>query len=200
MKEPTRHHHGNLKQALLDYAMQAAGEGELESLSLRKASRDLGVSPGAAYRHFADRDSLMRTVAQNGFDMLAERFEGALPFNSDASDEDDARRRFVGLASAYVTFSQEHPSLWRLMFGPYGLSPRSATARPSTYDWLGKSLHELAKFGVIHTPDAPAQFFAWTAIHGLSDLMHSPAVSDRNTSSIVHSHCCFILDAMPPTG
>ncbi|MEO1066477.1 MAG: TetR/AcrR family transcriptional regulator [Pseudomonadota bacterium] len=197
-KEPSQHHHGNLKQALIDYALKAARDGALEELSLRKASRDLGVSTGAAYRHFNDRDSLLQTVAQRGFDMLADQFEATLPFNSRAKDRAEARNRFTGLATAYLRFSQDHTNLWRLMFGPYGLVPQSESNRPSTYDWLGKSLQELAQFGLIRTPDRSAQFFAWTSIHGLSDLASSPAAASQLAEDLVSTHCAFMLNALAP--
>ncbi|MEM6694585.1 MAG: TetR/AcrR family transcriptional regulator [Pseudomonadota bacterium] len=196
-KTPSRHHHGNLKEALLAYALRAAESGALETLSLRKASRDLGVSPGAAYRHFADRDALMRKVAEIGFDMLAERFETALPFASTAATRADALSRFTNLARAYVAFSGDHPNLWRLMFGPFGLSPQQARAdRPSTYAWLAKSLDELAQFDVIDAPNAAAQFFVWSAIHGFSDLGASAALADQPRSQQVDQQCAFMIRAL----
>ncbi|MEL6467537.1 MAG: TetR/AcrR family transcriptional regulator [Pseudomonadota bacterium] len=195
-KTLSRHHHGNLKEALVEYALDAARAGVLNDLSLRQASRDLGVSPGAAYRHFKDRNSLMRHVAQRGFDELASRFEAAIPFASQAQTSGDARDRFLSLAHAYVAFSKDNPTLWRLMFGRFGLSSSSETARPSTYEWLSKSLVELAVFDVIRPPDGAAQFFAWSAIHGLSDLSSSPAVSFVDDKTVIEAHCEFILAAL----
>jgi AcrR family transcriptional regulator len=191
------HHHGNLKEALLGYAAQAARLGTLDDLSLRKASRDLGVSPGAAYRHFADRDALMSAVAQRGFDALADTFETVLPFASAPRDAADAKRRFHGLAAAYVDFARQNYGLWRLMFGPHGKAagPEDRT-RASTYDWLAKSLSELAQFGTIAPPGAAGQFFAWSSIHGLSDLQASPAVSAAELQDVVRSQCRFICAAL----
>ena len=197
VKTRSRHHHGNLKQALIDYALRAADNGALESLSLRKASRDLGVSTGAAYRHFVDRDALMRTVAETGFDRLAERFETAIPFDSVAADGAEARERFDRLARAYVAFARDNPNLWRLMFGPLGLSPSSGrTDRPSTYNWLGKSLHELSRFNIIDSAGSAAQFFAWSAIHGLADLVVSSYVTDEALDGLLEKQCQFMVRAM----
>ncbi|MEO0936539.1 MAG: TetR/AcrR family transcriptional regulator [Pseudomonadota bacterium] len=190
--------HGALKQALLDHAMQAARSGTLDDLSLRQVSRTLGVSAGAAYRHFADKDALMRRVAQLGFDQMADAFEAALPWASTAASAEEAIARFTGLARAYVRFAQENYGLWRLMFGPHGLPGTPAPeARPSTYDWLGKSLRELADQGVIAPPDAAAQFFAWTTIHGLSDLQASPAVTGTK-ADVTAAQCRLILAALRP--
>jgi AcrR family transcriptional regulator len=195
-KSPDAHHHGNLKEALVSYTLNAADEGVLNELSVRKAARDLGVSPGAAYRHFPDKDALIRTVAHRGFDALAERFEIAVPFSSKAECSDDARTRFVSLASEYVSFARSRPELWRLMFGPFGLTPNTHNARPSTYDWLAKILQELGAFGLIRKPNRIDQFFAWSAIHGLSDLQNSPALSDENHETVVLQQCDLILSAL----
>jgi AcrR family transcriptional regulator len=190
------HHHGNLKEALVSYTLSAADRGALSELSVRKAARDLGVSPGAAYRHFPDKDALMRTVAARGFDALADAFERAMPFGSQARTPEDARARFVRLALAYVEFARSRTELWRLMFGPMGLVPTPISDRPSTYDWLAKSLTELATFEIIAKPLPEHQFFAWSAIHGLSDLQNSPAIDGQSNRTSVERHCTLIICAL----
>ncbi|MEL6946960.1 MAG: TetR/AcrR family transcriptional regulator, partial [Pseudomonadota bacterium] len=83
-KPDNQHHHGNLRDAVIAFAFDAARNGTIETLSLRSVSRELGVSSGAVYRHFDDKDALLRQVAKTGFDLLAERFEAAMPFESEA--------------------------------------------------------------------------------------------------------------------
>lgn len=53
------YHHGNLREALLEASLEITREGGADALSLRDATRRAGVSPNAAYRHFADRDALL---------------------------------------------------------------------------------------------------------------------------------------------
>lgn len=195
-KPSDAHHHGNLKEALVSYTLSAADEGILSELSVRKAARDLGVSPGAAYRHFPDKDALMRTVAARGFDALADAFEKAVPFESTVQTADEARDRFTSLARAYTEFARTRTELWRLMFGPLGLAPTSTSDRPSTYDWLAKCLAEMAEFDIIGEPQAEHQFFAWSAIHGLSDLQSSPAIGGQPSETPVEQQCAFIIDAL----
>lgn len=190
------HHHGNLKEALVAYTIAAADRGALAELSLRKAARDLGVSPGAAYRHFPDKDALMRLVAERGFDALAQGFEAAIPYAAPARDAADARRRFVALATAYADFARSRKELWRLMFGPLGLGPARRDHRPSTYDWLAKSLEELAGFGLIAPPGAEERFFAWTVIHGLSDLQGAPAIAAQPRARLIEAQCARVIAAL----
>lgn len=82
------------------------------------------------------------------------------------------------------------------MFGPYGLISNNDRTRPSTYDWLGKSLAELAEKDVIAPVKPAAQFFAWSAIHGLSDSQASPAAASSPEGEIVEAQCAFILSAL----
>jgi len=195
-KPRNAHHHGNLKEALVSYTLSAADRGELADLSVRKAARDLGVSPGAAYRHFPDKDALMRTVAERGFDQLADVFENTVPFNTKAHDSEGARARFLSLAMAYTDFARSRTELWRLMFGPLGFTPISNGDRPSTYDWLGKCLDELAEFDEIAPLKAGHQFFAWSAIHGLSDLQRSSAITAQAGDDVVEHQCALIIAAL----
>ena len=167
--------HGQLRDAVIALAMAAARDGAIENLSMREISRRLGVSPGAIYRHFEDRDAILKTVAEAGFALLGERFQAAMPVGSSARDRADALARFQGLVLAYVTFARTHYGLWRLMFGPAGCKSRFRDpSRAPTYMWLGKSLAELEAFGRISTATAADQYFAWTAVHGFADLHSGP--------------------------
>jgi len=194
------HHHGSLRKAVIALAMEEARAGAIELLSMRDVSRRLGVSPAAVYRHFPDREAILRDVARAGFDLLADRFETAGPFASTAPDAAAALERYQALALAYVRFAREHYGLWRLMFGPYGRDPKAPKpVRPSTYDWLGKTLAELKAFGVITTATAEDQYLVWTAVHGLSDLQTSPAATQSASEISARRHSMLILRALGPT-
>ena len=198
-EKPSRraHHHGNLKEALVLYALGAAEEGAIEMLSLRAAARDLGVSPGAVYRHFADKEALMQELAARGFDMLAASFEAEVAFASAAKDAEDARSRLRALAAAYVDFASRYYGLWRLMFGPSGAQASARSSeRPDTYDWLGKVLQEMHEADLIAPLSREGQFFAWTAVHGLSDLQASPAIDVPDLAARVDAHCHAIERAL----
>lgn len=102
------YHHGDLKASLLASAMRMLEAGE--PFSMRAIARDVGVSPTAPYRHFADRDALESALAAQGLrDLKADLTEGReLP----ASLADLAE-----FAVAYVDFALRRPALFRLMFG-----------------------------------------------------------------------------------
>jgi AcrR family transcriptional regulator len=63
-----RYHHGDLRAALTDTAIELIGERGVREFSLAEASRRLGVAVSAPYAHFADRDDLLAAVADDGPD------------------------------------------------------------------------------------------------------------------------------------
>ncbi|MGI3170473.1 TetR/AcrR family transcriptional regulator [Pseudooceanicola sp. C21-150M6] len=202
------HHHGSLKADLVSYALSLARMGTIDDMSLRRAARDLNVSPAAVYRHFADKKALFEALALQGFDMLAEAFDTAAPLAFPPRTEEEARDRFMAIGAAYVGFATAHYGLWRLMFGPYGRGALPPDGRPNTYLWLSRALEDLHRTGVIRKPGPPEEQFTWSAIHGLSDLTAAmaaqgqdgavapSATAARPDDSQIRHHCALILRAL----
>jgi AcrR family transcriptional regulator len=104
------YHHGNLAPALIDAALKLVEQGGAEAISLRDLAQSLGVSRAAPYRHFADRDALLATVAARGFEDLVALYEAALTGPGDGP----ARLRAAG--RVFYDFATRRPGLYRLMF------------------------------------------------------------------------------------
>ncbi|MBX2799678.1 MAG: TetR/AcrR family transcriptional regulator [Myxococcales bacterium] len=102
-------HHGNLRAALLDAALQIVAEGDVAALTLRAVARRAGVSPGAPYHHFADKQALLVAVANDGFRQLG----AALDF-----EPTDPVCTFERRCAAYVRFALDHGAHYRVMFSP----------------------------------------------------------------------------------
>ena len=66
------YHHGDLKRALIDAALQLVTEKGPKGFTLSEAARLAGVSNAAPYRHFAGREDLLATIAVQGFEDLYE--------------------------------------------------------------------------------------------------------------------------------
>jgi AcrR family transcriptional regulator len=105
------YHHGNLREALVNAALDLIASKGPAGFTFAEAARQAGVSAAAPYRHFRDRDALMADVAKRGF----ERFEARL-----AAAWDEGRPTpLAGLermGHAYLGFAREEPAYFSAMF------------------------------------------------------------------------------------
>ena len=105
-----RYHHGDLRAALIDVAISLIAERGVREFSLAEASRRLGVTVAAPYRHFADRDDLLAAVGMRA----REEFAAALA--AEERDTDPPEQRLAALARAYVRFAGEQRPLFDTLF------------------------------------------------------------------------------------
>ena len=115
-KEP--YHHGDLRRALLDATLRLVEQHGPQGFTLRAAARAAGVSPGAPYHHFEDKDALLAAVGEEGFEMFGEALRQAA-----AAPAASPRMRAQNVGVAYVLFAIEHPTRFRVMVG-YGVQSR----------------------------------------------------------------------------
>src|SRR6201991_1418396 len=105
------YHHGNLKEALLQAALGLIAEKGPAGFTFADAARSAGVSPAAPYRHFRDRDELLSSIAQRGF----EQFEKIL-VSAWGDGRPDTITAFERLGRAYLTFARDEPAFYSAMF------------------------------------------------------------------------------------
>ena len=105
------YHHGNLKEALIDAALNLIAEKGPFGFTIAEAARSAGVSPGAPYRHYKDRDDLMGDIAKQGF----ARFEAFL--NTAWNDgRPNPLRALDNIGKAYLAFARTEPAFYSAMF------------------------------------------------------------------------------------
>src|SRR5918911_2703389 len=94
------YHHGNLREALIQAALDLIAKKGPAGFTFAEAARSAGVSPAAPYRHFRDRDDLMADVARQGVErfeaMLAVAWKQGLP---------DPLTAFGNIGKAYLAFA-----------------------------------------------------------------------------------------------
>ncbi len=105
-----RYHHGDLRAALVDAAIGLIAERGVRGFSLAAASRRLGVSVAAPYRHFRDRDELLAAVGVRGFQAFATTLA------AEAAGALDPPQRLAGMTRAYVRFAAEHRPLFDALY------------------------------------------------------------------------------------
>jgi AcrR family transcriptional regulator len=105
-----RYHHGDLKTALVDAAIEVIAERGVRGFSLAEASRRLGVTTAAPYRHFADREALLVAVGVRGVSVFAEMITGT------AAAADTPERLLAATAGTYVRFAAQQRPLFDTIF------------------------------------------------------------------------------------
>lgn len=111
MATKTKHHHGNLKEALVEAGLAILSEEGFDGLTLRKAAQRAGVSHAAPAHHFDGKQGLLAAIAARGYKIFSglmrdERFRRG----------SDPRSQLLGISSGYLRFAREHPALFRLVF------------------------------------------------------------------------------------
>ena len=164
------YHHGNLREALVDAALDLIAEKGPAGFTFAEAARQAGVSPAAPYRHFRDRDALMADVAKRGF----ERFEKQL---ATAWDEGrpNLRQAFERVGKAYLAFARDEPAYFSAMFES-GLSISEHRELQDAGDRAFAVLRGACEALVAAMPAAkrpPAMMMAlhiWSLSHGIASL------------------------------
>jgi AcrR family transcriptional regulator len=165
------YHHGNLRRALLDAALELIEKQGAAALSLRAAARRAGVSAAAPYRHFPSRKALLAAVAEEGFRLLGEEISRGV-----AAHGGSAARRLGECGVAYVLFAAAHPSLYNVMLGPE-LADRSAhpslqVAERDAQRLLLDAVLDYQQAGFMSSRDpGELALSAWASVHGLASLI-----------------------------
>lgn len=172
------YHHGDLRQALLAAGIELARDGGPDAVVLREATRRVGVSPNAAYRHFADRDALLNAVSDAALAELAASIDSLVDAIPEGDPETVARAQLRAVGTGYVAFAQDHPGLFHAaFFVPADLETSSAPTKSgpsgrSPLELLTVALDSLVACGIMPASRRPqAEFLAWSAVHGFSLLV-----------------------------
>jgi AcrR family transcriptional regulator len=170
--------HGDLYCALLEAGTELARNGGPDAVVLREATRQVGVAPNAAYRHFADRQALLFAVCEVAQAALAVAIEteiANLPKKKDAVKAAQAQLRAVG--TGYVRFARAEPGLFRTAFSvPDDLEGaanpgKAGNSGLTPFQLLSAALDKLVEVGALPSERRQgAEFLAWSAVHGLAML------------------------------
>lgn len=164
-----RYHHGDLHSALLDAAEALVRERGTDGWSLREASAQVGVSPSAAYHHFASRDALVRALSERTLAWLGEHLRQECEQAPD--QRNDPQQRLIALGRGYVSWALEDPAVARLVLRGRATGPH-ASISTHPHDVLTAELDRLAEAGALPASARPgAEFVLWAAIHGLAVLL-----------------------------
>lgn len=161
-----RYHHGDLRAALVTAGLELTRTGGPDALGIREVTRVVGVTPTAAYRHFADRQALLTAVAERIQEAMADRMRAPRPRPVTALHA-------VGLG--YLEFALDEPGWFATAFFGAGTTA-PADRLPAPYSALVAALDAMRDCGALtERQRADAQWPCWSAVHGFAELaLHGP--------------------------
>lgn len=172
-KKTSPYHHGNLKESLVETALEMIDKEGLDSVTLRDLAQRLGTSRTAIYRHFDSKEALILGVIQKGYEQLDMMFT---PIFQDTTQS--VAVRFERMGRAYLDFAIAHPNLYRLLFGENFRQEREEICdykdenqATGLYALIGLLL-EAQEEGIIARENPMIQAATvWASIHGLASLL-----------------------------
>lgn len=176
MTSRAAYHHGDLRNALIAAAATLAEEGGPDAVTIRAAARAVGVTPTAAYRHFAGHEDLLKAAKDQSMQRMGDAMRrrlDALPAESDPARTAMARLEAIG--RGYVDFALSEPGLFRTAFcRDHEALPESSDGdRPlGPRQLLATAVDELVGLGFVEPEQRMGlEIGAWSVVHGLSMLL-----------------------------
>ena len=171
---PAPHHHGNLRQALIDAGLELLETGGTAALTLRKCAAVAGVSHAAPANHFNGLISLKVAISARGHLMFAERMR---QYSSAAKPT--PHEQLNAICAAYVAFAHEHHTLFQFMFQFLGAGENEVdeiTRAEKTQ--AGAASYEILRHACIpfeHKNNVAqnTETMVWSLVHGYAMLFSS---------------------------
>lgn len=176
--------HGDLRRALLEAGIALARAGGPDAVVLREATRQAGVVPNAAYRHFASRQDLLEAVRSAALSELAKAMEAELAkagvhkAGRGKHSADLARASLRAVGTGYLRFALGETGLFRTAFKTpetqgFNSNPdRAGESGLNPFQLLGSALDQFVASGILPAERRPAaEFLAWSAVHGFAMLI-----------------------------
>ena len=176
--DTANYHHGNLRLALIDAAIEQIKEQGVEKLSMRAIARTVGVSQTAPYRHFKDKNHLLSEVATQAFSELYEASYAVVEQNRTPLQNIQA----AGLV--YLRYAIDNPEKYRILFGSRIQNRRSYSTMVEAGEKSFQILIDQVERGIAEGDFIPgcALILAntlWTQVHGAASLILDGFYEDR---------------------
>jgi len=195
VRRPKPYHHGHLREALLQAAIQLIAEVGPSAFTLREVARRAGVSHNAPYRHFPDGEYLLAAVAAQGFGELNEAMLNAV------RDIRDSVGRLKHAGLAYVEFALRRPEHFTVMFDAavsQRKTPDAAQAAEQAFKTLVSLVKSCQDEGRLPSGDL-RQFtlLAWSMVHGVAKLATAKRLPYASRGEIL-KFAKFVIDESLP--
>jgi AcrR family transcriptional regulator len=170
--------HGDLRNALVAAGLEMARVGGPNAVVLREATRQSGVSPNAAYRHFASQAALLDAVRSACISRVAAAIEEEMSKTRLGRDPQMfARKSLRAVGMGYLGFAVREPGMFRTAFlvPPLIRSPNPAITASmglNPFQLLSLALDRMLQSGLLSKKNRKdAEYLAWSTVHGLALLV-----------------------------
>jgi len=171
-KSRTNYHHGDLRKAVLDRTRSIIDKDGVDSFSIRSLATAVGVAHRAIYNHFADKDSLLSSLAAVGFKELAENLRVA-----------ENPEQYIRI---YTHFALSNRHLYAIMMNrSYAQYENLPELRASADAMIAVSIKTLATDASTDTDKRRSVMRYWMLVHGGVSLHSSGALFARTDDEFV---------------
>lgn len=167
----------DIRRSILDETRTLLIRKGISNLSIRQIAREVGCSIGTIYFYFDNKDRLIHSLIEEGFEMLVDRLEAAI-----ASGKDAAMRMKL-LCRSYIDFAITNPEYYEVMFA---LKPERMARYPAEkYRKARRSVELIAEVvGDISGPNTGTSAYAsahlvWAFLHGIITLIQAQRIDKR---------------------
>lgn len=140
-----------------------------EAVTMRRVAESVGITPMAIYRHFPDREALLKRVSDDSFNAIALEW-------SQQPRHPDVTRRLLATYEFYLDYALAHPHLFDHAFSarrddarrfPEDFRTRGSPTLNVIADALAEGMHQ----GVLREDDPwDLAMTFWAQAHGLVTL------------------------------
>jgi len=163
------YHHGDLSNALITAAAELIERDGTLDFTMAEAAAKVGVSAAAPYRHFANKEELLRAVRDLAFLGL----DHAAMETAEAH-EAGSLEGMMALGHTYLAFAREKRAFFSLMWEDRGDSAERRLEAQSKYGGFGVLVSMVQTFCEKQgSGDVDALYFAtqiWSLAHGIATL------------------------------
>lgn len=174
------YHHGNLRQALVDAALDLIADKGPTGFTLSEAAKAAGVTPAAVYRHFEGREDLIAEAARQGYEIFADLMEYAYD-----KGQPSALAALESTGRAYLAFARKYPGHYVAMFES-GISvnrtPALAAVAGRAHAVMEQAAQQLSQRipPQKRPPAAMVTAHIWALSHGVVELFARGAPGARS--------------------
>jgi AcrR family transcriptional regulator len=198
------------RQRIMDSASQVMADVGFHHLSMRKLAGQLGMTASNIYNYFPNKEVLFIQTRLRGFDMFFAQMNEQM---GEASNAEQALQQFARLL---ITFAQQDPGYYQLMFQPPRLNLKDTEQLDQELEMqLARLVEEWQRHLMTLIIDAiPSMaeqtdsrqkqlaLFFTASIHGLVDSYHYRALTtlmdavDLIPEDVVECHIQWLLNAV----